>query len=153
MQTETFVGPKQSSESVSPVSGILPGRLTFVCWLTIFCGWAVLRRCRLTPTWWNITCTGGSDRPEVEKRLQVWMPSAHVWPNCVLPASPHFLNQAPPRAQQLRLPDFLEVAHLAHALLCAAGGLVASLYKCSPWDDTKYAKRKLVFVFTMPYNS
>ena len=31
------------------------------------------------------------------------------------PASPpHFWNQAPPRAQQLLLPDFLTMPHLAH---------------------------------------
>ena len=35
------------------------------------------------------------------------------------PASPHFLNQAPPRAQQLGLPDFLLAPHLGHAALMA----------------------------------
>ena len=30
------------------------------------------------------------------------------------PASPHFLNQAPSREQQLDLPDFLIVPHLGH---------------------------------------
>ena len=33
------------------------------------------------------------------------------------PISPHFLNQAPPRAQQVNLPDFLAVPHLGHALV------------------------------------
>ena len=44
------------------------------------------------------------------------MPSAHVCSNFVSPASPHFSNQAPPRAQQLRVPDPFVVPHLAHAL-------------------------------------
>ena len=46
--------------------------------------------------------------------LQAWTPSSHVWSNWVSPASPQFLNQAPPRAQQLRLSDFLTVPHLGH---------------------------------------
>ena len=33
--------------------------------------------------------------------LQARIPSAHMWSKCVSPASPQFLNQAPPRAQQL----------------------------------------------------
>ena len=35
----------------------------------------------------------------------------------MLPALPQFLYQAPPGAQQLRLPDFLTTPHLGHALL------------------------------------
>ena len=49
--------------------------------------------------------------------LQAWMPSAHVCSNIESLESPHFLNQAPPRAQQLRLPDFLVVPHLGHPVL------------------------------------
>ena len=48
---------------------------------------------------------------------QAWMPSIHVWSTCVSPTSPQFLNQAPPRAQQLRLPNFLTVPHLGQAEL------------------------------------
>ena len=44
--------------------------------------------------------------------VQAWMPSSHVCSNVVSPTSPHCLNQAPPRAQQLNLPDFLVVPHL-----------------------------------------
>ena len=51
------------------------------------------------------------------KLLQAWMPSAHVCSNVESLESPHFLNQAPPRAQQLRLPDFLVVPHLGHPVL------------------------------------
>ena len=40
----------------------------------------------------------------VSLRLQDWMPSNHV---CSKLELPHLLNQAPPGAQQLRLPDFL----------------------------------------------
>ena len=49
--------------------------------------------------------------------VHVSIPSAHVWPNFVSPTFPHFLNQAPPRAQQLGLPNFLIVPHLGHTLL------------------------------------
>ena len=54
------------------------------------------------------------------------MPSAHVWPNFGSLPSPHCLNQAPPGAQQLRLPDFLAIAHFGHAsLLLARCGVIA----------------------------
>ena len=42
------------------------------------------------------------------------MPSSQVWSKCASPASPHFWNQAPPRPQQLSLPDFFVVPHLEH---------------------------------------
>ena len=47
--------------------------------------------------------------------LQAWMPWNHVWSNFESPRSPQFLNQAPPEAQQLSLPDFSRVPHLGHA--------------------------------------
>ena len=46
--------------------------------------------------------------------LQAWIPSYHVCCNFVLPAPPQFLNQEPPRPQQLILPDFAMVPHLLH---------------------------------------
>lgn len=37
-----------------------------------------------------------------------------------VPCTPHFLNQAPPRAQQLCVPDFLsKEPHLGHAIVLA----------------------------------
>ena len=45
-------------------------------------------------------------------RLQAAMPSIHVCSASPLP--PHLLNQEPPEAQQLRLPDFVKVPHLEH---------------------------------------
>ena len=45
------------------------------------------------------------------------MPSNHVYSPFAFPALPHFLYQAPPGAQQLRLPDFLLVPHFGHAEL------------------------------------
>ena len=56
--------------------------------------------------------------------LQACMPSPHVWPKLESPTSPHFLNQAPPRAQQLRLPDFLVVPHLGHPSVLCTNALV-----------------------------
>ena len=37
----------------------------------------------------------------------------------MLPTPPQFLNQAPPGAQQLTLPDFLNVPHLGHIIALA----------------------------------
>ena len=42
------------------------------------------------------------------------MPSPHVWSKLDSSGLPQFLNQAPPRAQQLTFPDFLIAAHLVH---------------------------------------
>ena len=52
-------------------------------------------------------------------RLQASTPSDHLWPTFLLPALPQFLNQVPPGAQQLTLPDFLNVPHLGHAIVLA----------------------------------
>ena len=46
--------------------------------------------------------------------LQACTPSTHVCSNFESPESPQFLNQEPPRAQQLSFPDFLMVPHLKH---------------------------------------
>ena len=54
---------------------------------------------------------------EVAKPLHALIPSAHVWPNFLSPISPQSLNQAPPWAQQLRLPDLVKVPHFMHLLL------------------------------------
>ena len=45
------------------------------------------------------------------------MPSDHMWGNLLLPALPQFLNQEPPRPQQLALPDLPMVPHLRHTNL------------------------------------
>ena len=54
------------------------------------------------------------------------MPSAHVCSNFVPPACPQFLNQAPPRTQQLRFPDFLTMPHWEHPPLLTACPLVVA---------------------------
>ena len=46
------------------------------------------------------------------RALQLWIPSYHVWRSFATP--PQFLNQEPPRPQQLLLPDFLMIPHLTH---------------------------------------
>ena len=51
--------------------------------------------------------------------LQASTPSNHLWSAFLLPAPPHFLNQAPPGAQQLALPDFSNVPHFGHASVLA----------------------------------
>ena len=49
-------------------------------------------------------------------RLQAATPSNHLWLTFLLRAPPQFLNQAPPRAQQLFLPDFPNVPHIGHII-------------------------------------
>ena len=51
--------------------------------------------------------------------LQASTPSNHLWSAFLLPAPPHFLNQAPPGARQLALPDFSNVPHFGHASILA----------------------------------
>ena len=48
----------------------------------------------------------------LDLHLQACAPSDHLWLAFLLP--PQFLYQAPPGAQQLTLPDFLNVLHLWH---------------------------------------
>ena len=47
-------------------------------------------------------------------RLQEWMPSDHVWWRFALPSLPQFLNQEPPRPQQLIWPELSMMPHLEH---------------------------------------
>ena len=49
--------------------------------------------------------------------LQAATPSNHLWSTFLLRAPPQFLNQAPPGAQQLYLPDFSNVPHLGHVIV------------------------------------
>ena len=58
--------------------------------------------------------------------LQARIPSYHVCSIFLLPAAadPHFLNQEPPRPQQLIFPDFLMVTHLRHTGLMEAAGVL-----------------------------
>jgi len=44
-----------------------------------------------------------------------------------LPAPPQFLNQAPPGAQQLTLPDFLDVPHFGHFIVLAIVEVMAGV--------------------------
>ena len=46
--------------------------------------------------------------------LQAWIPSDHLWSSFALPPLPQVLNQEPPGAQQLILPEFPIVPHLGH---------------------------------------
>ena len=56
------------------------------------------------------------------------MPSSHVWLCFVLPPLPQFLNQEPPRPQQLAWPDFLMVPHLEHTDML--GDVVVPVFIC-----------------------
>ena len=48
--------------------------------------------------------------------LQACRPSIHVCSTFALPPLPHILNQVPPGAQQLTLPDFAKVPHWGHVI-------------------------------------
>ena len=52
-------------------------------------------------------------------RLQACTPSNHLCSTFLLPAPPQFLNQAPPGAQQLTLPDFANMPHFGHDMMLA----------------------------------
>jgi len=60
-----------------------------------------------------------------------WMPSSHVCSK--FSAFPHFLNQEPPEAQQLGLPDFVLVPHLEHTRpIAVVIGSVVTDDVCAP---------------------
>jgi len=60
-----------------------------------------------------------------------WMPSSHVCSK--FSEFPHFLNQEPPGAQQLRLPDFVLVPHLGHTRpIAVVIGSVVTDDVCAP---------------------
>ena len=70
-------------------------------------------------------CT--DNRPIVlNLRLHVATPSNHLCPTFFLWVSPQFVNQAPPGAQQLLLPDFVNVPHLGQVIVNALGVLAIS---------------------------
>ena len=110
--------------SAEPPSDTTLGRVLFVWFRASFRDWAVLIERKIVPAWSSITCSEEFIENDASRCLQAWIPSTHVWLKCVSPASPQFLNQAPPRAQQLYLPTLL-LAHLAHpSLLLKAGVLI-----------------------------
>ena len=117
--TAALSSPKLGSESSVPKLSTPPALLRE----NLFSSWST--RDSLTDpfnekttfvTWWCLFFNGDSPDTVPTKALQAWMPSAHVWSKFVSPTSPQFLNQAPPRAQQLPLPDFLVATHLMHNL-------------------------------------
>ena len=109
IQTAAFAS---TTQRVVAASDTLPTRSISCCCFATCCGWVML-----------ITSTASPSRDWTDSKVatpsQASRPSVHVWPNCVSPTSPQFLNQAPPRPQQLLLPALL-VAHLAHPLLLLA---------------------------------
>ena len=50
------------------------------------------------------------------------MPSIHVCSMFAVRVRPHFVNQAPPGAQQLSRPDFFKVPHLGHMVVDEMSG-------------------------------
>ena len=55
-------------------------------------------------------------------RLHAFTPSDHL-----LASPPQFLNQAPPGAQQLTLPDFRNVPHLGHIVVRSIIGVLVGV--------------------------
>ena len=90
------------------VLGSITGKGLEFCW-------------RAVPNWLAIVVSRrsvnfarASPENDLVTSLQEWKPSSHVWSKLESPSSPHFLNQAPPRVQQLSWPDFVLVPHLGH---------------------------------------
>ena len=111
----SFVEHTHPSGSLKLALTTLPDQQQiFVCCRGPFCAEAVSTGNKTTLVWWSMACSGGS---EIGNPSQAWMPSAHVCSNCVSPSFPHFLNQAPPRVQQLRFPDAVATPHLLHVIL------------------------------------
>ena len=74
-------------------------------------------------------------------RLQAVTPSDQLWSTFLLRAPPQFINQAPPGAQQLFLPDFSNVPHLEHVIVLTTvdvmdGVLTISSRSGNGWRDT-----------------
>ena len=77
--------------------------------------WRAVSNCfAIVVSWRSINFARASPENDLVTSLQEWKPSSHVWPKFESPSSPHFLNQAPPRVQQLSWPDFVLVPHLGH---------------------------------------
>ena len=109
-----FANPKKPSESILPALGMMPRRCVFVWYCAVFRDRILLIRWATPPLRRSTACV--INFADV-KSLHTCMPSAHVWSKFISPTSPQLLNQPPPRAQQLRLPDFLVLLHLRHPLL------------------------------------
>ena len=60
-------------------------------------------------------------------RLHAWAPSDHLCSTLLLPTLPQLLNQAPPGAQQLALPDFSKMPHFEHVIRFAVVEVVDSV--------------------------
>ena len=60
-------------------------------------------------------------------RAQAFTPSDHLCSMFLLPDPPQFLYQAPPGAQQLTLPDFLNAPHFGHVLILPITELVTGV--------------------------
>ena len=58
--------------------------------------------------------------------LQASTPSNQLWSNFLLLAPPQFLYQAPPGAQQLARPDFVNVPQFGHIVIGEAASSVVS---------------------------
>ena len=55
-----------------------------------------------------------ADASDFSTTRQASLPSNQVWSKCEFLTPPQFMNQAPPGAQQLSLPDFLKTPHFVH---------------------------------------
>ena len=97
--------------------------------------------CCVVVVWFTVmNCDSALTNSKLPTSLQACNPSNHVWSVLELSLVPQLLNQAPPGAQQLSLPDFLVAAHLEHteAILTAvtAGVDMQALVKLSKCKTT-----------------
>ena len=123
-ETETYIVTFASStQSLYPVATEWDKMIVwhlFVYWWVAFRVWEVFREW----TGGTVTCCGDLIDNDFLKSLQAWMPSVHVWSKFMSPISPQFLNQEPPRVQQICMSNLLIVPHAAHLLLLLAADAI-----------------------------
>ena len=79
---------------------------------------------------------------DCDRALHAWIPSYHVCRCFVLPSPSQFLNQEPPRPQQLFLPDFSMVPHLGQTDWTVVNVATAGIYIHEHWPKKQREKGK-----------
>ena len=103
-----------------------------------------------------MNCDSALPENKLTASWQACMPSTHVCSVLELPLAPQLLNQAPPGAQQLSLPDFLMITHLGHtgAILVVAGTASIDTQTLIQYAQatTSTQRKTYNFTFCMPWS-
>ena len=113
----TFTSASQAVNFVKLASVILWAECIFIwfCFSVVYLRFVIFTGLAITALGYAFSAASTTKGPA--NPAQARMPSAHVWSKVWSPSSPQFLNQEPPRAQQLSFPDFLFLPHCRHLLL------------------------------------